>query len=66
MTKPLRPEFIHSASPDAIRHEIKAARVNRDRWQRRVDELARLLDHRLGQIDDGTWPAAADTEGPTS
>lgn len=62
MTKPLRPEFIEHANPDAIRHHIKTARANRDRWQRRVDELARLLDHRLGQIDNGTWPPPVDTE----
>jgi len=61
VTGPLRPEFIEHASPDAIRHQIKTARVSRDRWQRRVDELARLLDQRLGQIDDGTWPPVEGT-----
>ncbi|MFE3583717.1 hypothetical protein [Streptomyces vinaceus] len=50
-------QFTRHASPDAIRAEIKKARANRDRWQRRVDEMARLLDTRLGQIDAGTWPA---------
>lgn len=53
---PLRPEYIENASPESIRHQIKLTRAYRDRWQRRVDVLARLLDTRLGQIDAGTWP----------
>lgn len=50
------PLYAEHASPDSIRHQIKLARANRDRWQRRVDALTRLLDQRLGQIDTGTWP----------
>ncbi|WP_030975192.1 hypothetical protein [Streptomyces sp. NRRL S-1824] len=48
--------YAECASPDSIRIEIKKARVVRDRWQRHVDGLARLLDTRLGQIEAGTWP----------
>lgn len=53
--------YAEHASPESIRIEIKKARAARDRWQRHVDGLARLLDTRLGQIEAGTWPAA--TEG---
>ncbi|MFE0079202.1 hypothetical protein [[Kitasatospora] papulosa] len=59
--------YAENASPDSIRNEITKARATRDRWQRHVDELARLLDTRLGQIDAGTWPPTPDhaTEEPT-
>lgn len=57
----LSPLYVENASPDSIRHQIKLARDNRDRWQRRVDDLARLLDQRLGQIDAGTWPPGTST-----
>lgn len=50
------PLFAENAAPEAIRHQIKLARANRDQCQRRIDNLARLLDTRLGQIDAGTWP----------
>lgn len=53
---PLRPEFIENASPDAIAHQLELARTNRDQWQVRVEQLVRLLDTRLGQIEAGTWP----------
>ncbi|MFF2411778.1 hypothetical protein [Streptomyces sp. NPDC058092] len=54
--------YAEHASPESIRIEIKKARAARDRWQRHVEGLARLLDTRLGQIDAGTWPPA--TEEP--
>ncbi|MEU3656448.1 hypothetical protein AB0E67_27305 [Streptomyces sp. NPDC032161] len=48
--------YAECASPESIRIEIKKARAARDRWQRHIDGLARLLDTRLAQIDAGTWP----------
>lgn len=58
----MTPLYAEHASPENIRAAIKKARANRDRWQREVDGLGRLLDTRLGQIDAGTWPA---TEEPS-
>lgn len=55
--------YAENASPDSIRIEIKKARLVRDRWQRHVDGLARLLDTRLSQIEAGAWPGS--TEEPT-
>lgn len=58
--------FAEHASPDSIRAEMAKARATRDRWQRHVDSLARLLDTRLAQIEAGTWPTTPDhaTEEP--
>ncbi|MEU0991096.1 hypothetical protein [Streptomyces sp. NPDC005953] len=32
----LRPDFVDHASPDSIRAQIKTARANRTRWDRRI------------------------------
>ncbi|WP_331731835.1 hypothetical protein OG298_45170 (plasmid) [Streptomyces sp. NBC_01005] len=55
-----RPEitdlYAANASPDSIHARLAKARTQRDRWQRHIEGLTRLLDTRLGQIEAGTWP----------
>lgn len=55
--KPLRPEFIQHASPDAIRAELAKAQRAAAQWERRAAELSELLTNRLIQIKAGRWPA---------
>ncbi|MGC4925599.1 hypothetical protein [Streptomyces sp. DT117] len=54
--------YAECASPDSIRVQITKARAARDRWQRHVDALTRLLDTRLAQIDAGAWPTVVPEE----
>lgn len=56
----IKPLWAEHASPESILHQLDLARANRDRWQRHTEALTRLLDHRLGQIEAGTWPLAED------
>ena len=58
----LKPLFVENASPEAIRAELKKARANRARWDRRAEQLEELLDQRLKQKAAGEWPPSPAVE----
>jgi hypothetical protein len=50
--------FADHASPEAITAELAAARAEKERADDRVSWLETLLDRRVREVTDGTWPSA--------